>query len=295
MLFSYLVRPDAQRKRKMERLKIQRGTKESEKRRSKEINSKTDHAIRKRVNRSKMNQKKGRPCHECDPREGVPVFYLTLQSQSLLFIQRCYVWHFLRCGGSVGAIVFLGCCSNGSLHWNVSSLWLYLFAYLYLSWGKCCLFLPMMVYLVSGAAPRWFVTQWMSSNSLLMDWASFFFGVGGKHLIWDVLHVVIVDTTAQLSKGRSELEDCSSVNNDVVIMCNILLSTCLLGRAVTLNWSSRKYLRQRGKLRQIQTVRSLFFMNSKEKRDLKEQLSNMIIQDVRLRCLQGLSHYISVV
>ena len=41
----------------------------------------------------------GRPCHQCDPGEGVPVLYLALQSQSLLFIQHCNVWHFLQGGG----------------------------------------------------------------------------------------------------------------------------------------------------------------------------------------------------
>lgn len=150
-------------------------------RRSGGITSRTDQALRKNEsNKIKMNQERGtgggsgRPCHQSDPREGVPVLYLTLQSQSF-YLYSTVMFGISFDGGGGLAIVFLGCCSIGSMCWNVSSLWLYLFGYLYLSVRKYCLFLLMMGNLVRGETMQWFMSQWMSLNRHLMDWALFFF------------------------------------------------------------------------------------------------------------------------
>lgn len=72
--------------------------------RSKEIRTKINHSFRMKTKRAIKTEngegrRGGRPCHDCDPREGVPVLYHALQSQKLLFIQHCNVWHFLRGGG----------------------------------------------------------------------------------------------------------------------------------------------------------------------------------------------------
>lgn len=72
--------------------------------RSKEIRTKINHSLRMKTKRAIKTEngegrRGGRPCHDCDPREGVPVLYHALQSQKLLFIQHCNVWHFLRGGG----------------------------------------------------------------------------------------------------------------------------------------------------------------------------------------------------